>query len=575
VTATLEAPESVDNPPAPVAAPPPTRPVPEALAPWHDPRPFVGWALAALTVAVAAVTRLWAVGWPPGKQFDEIYYTTEAQELLRYGYEDNRGYMFIVHPPLGKWLIALNSQLWDPRSADTNTLDWRIAPALAGIISVLLITRIARRMFRSNLFGGIAGLLLALDGLSVVQSRVALLDIFLQTFVLAGFGALVIDRDQLRGRLARLVTAGVDLTDGVPTLGPRPWRLAGGALLGLACGVKWTALSFLILFVLMSLVWDRGALKSAGVRQSWLGAARRSWPGAIGSLVIVPTATYLLCWLGWFAGEYSWSRHYADGHSGSATVRLGPLKIPINWDFLPGGIRSLGSYSLNVYRFDESLNSFHPYRSNPWSWLVLGRPITFYYPSNPQGCGASSCAREILDIGTPLMWWAFLPALIWLAWHWFTTRDWRAAVVWVAMAAGWLVWFQDPKRTMFFFYMTPLVPFLILGLTLALGTMLGPGLTRTSQRAVELGADEVGADERGEDVHGVDVRGRDEDLPQHALVTRPLRSPAERRRLWGLAAISVYLGVVIADFVWMWPLYTGGLMTFSEWQAHMWFTSWI
>ena len=38
--------------------------------------------------------------------FDEVYYATEAQELLRYGYEDNRGYMFIVHPPLGKWLIA-------------------------------------------------------------------------------------------------------------------------------------------------------------------------------------------------------------------------------------------------------------------------------------------------------------------------------------------------------------------------------------------------------------------------------------------------------------------------------------
>ena len=31
------------------------------------------------------------------------------QELLRYGYEDNRGYMFIVHPPLGKWLIAATS----------------------------------------------------------------------------------------------------------------------------------------------------------------------------------------------------------------------------------------------------------------------------------------------------------------------------------------------------------------------------------------------------------------------------------------------------------------------------------
>ena len=48
--------------------------------------------------------------------------------------------------------------------------------------------------------------------------------------------------------------------------------------------------------------------------------------------------------------------------------------------------------------------------------------------------------------------------LLWLAWHWFTTRDWRAGAVWVAFIAGWLVWFQNLDRTMFLFYMAPLVP---------------------------------------------------------------------------------------------------------------------
>ena len=64
----------------------------------------------------------------------------------------------------------------------------------------------------------------------------------------------------------------------------------------------------------------------------------------------------------------------------------------------------------------------------------------------------------MLLIGTPLLWWAFIPVLLWLAWHYLTTRDWRAAAVWVAFAAGWLVWFQDLKRTMFLFYMAPLRP---------------------------------------------------------------------------------------------------------------------
>ena len=143
---------------------------------------------------------------------------------------------------------------------------------------------------------------------------------------------------------------------------------------------------------------------------------------------------------------------------------------------MPSPIRSLGAYTLHAYRFHEGLDSGHPYRSSPWSWLVLGRPVDFYYDGSGTNCGSSPCSREILLIGTPLMWWAFVPMLLWLAWHWLTTRDWRAGAVWVAFIAGWLVWFQDLKRTMFLFYMAPLVPFLILGLTLGLGVMLGPAV---------------------------------------------------------------------------------------------------
>jgi dolichyl-phosphate-mannose--protein O-mannosyl transferase len=522
--------------------------VPASLQPWHDPHPRVGWLLAMLTVAIASVTRFWAVGFPPTKQFDEVYYATEAQELLRFGYEDNRDYTFIVHPPLGKWAIALTSALFG-----NDSTGWRIAPAIAGIVSVLIITRVARRMFHSNVFGAIAGLLLALDGVSLVQSRVALLDIFLQTFILAGFAALVIDRDQMRARLATLVGGGVDLGDGAPTLGPRPWRVVAGAMLGMACAVKWSALSFWIVFMIMSLVWDRGALKSAGVRRSWRNAMRRSWLGAIGSLVGVTVTVYLLCWLGWFAGENSWNRHWADSHRSAARLDLLGVRIPFNWGWVPSGIRSLGDYTFNAYRFHESLDSYHPYKSNPWSWLVLGRPVTYYYPSNVTGCGSQNCVRETLLIGTPLMWWAFVPALIWLTWHWFTTRDWRASIVWIAMAGGWLVWFQDPKRTMFLFYMTPLVPYLILGVVLAMGVMLGPGI-----KAVAAGGD-------------VDGRFVSTVRAGRAIV----HTVAWRRRRIAIIAICVYLSLVIVDFVWMWPLFTGGLITYSQWYSHMWFASWV
>src|SRR5439155_4810277 len=114
---------------------------------------------------------------------------------------------------------------------------------------------------------------------------------------------------------------------------------------------------------------------------------------------------------------------------------------------------------------------------------------------------------------------------------------WRAGTVIVMFVAGWLVWFGDLKRTMFLFYMAPLLPFLVLGLTLALGALAGFGTAGAA-----------------------------------AGHTGDHRAPLRRR--WGLIAVSVFLGVVAADFAWMWPLFTGGLRSHADWQAHMWFDSW-
>ena len=541
---------------------PPSLQVPAALSRWRPDSALISWLWALLVTAVAAGTRFWALGFPSTKSFDEVYYATEAHELLRYGYEDNRDYMFIVHPPLGKWLIALTSAMDQHRLLPGNeAFGWRAAPAIAGTISVLVLIRLAQRMFRSTILGVLAGVLLALDGISVVMSRVALLDVFLQTFVLAGFAALVLDRDQVRGRLGDLYAVGVDMTYGAPRLGPRPWRLAGGVLLGLALAVKWSALSYWLGFALLSVLWDRGALKSAGVEQPWVATVKRSVPAAVFALGLAPLGAYLLSWTGWFVGENSWNRHWGDSHPGTGLFSL-----------LPSTLRSLLDYHHQAYVFHSHLYDPHAYKANPWSWLVLGRPTSFYAPSNVTGCGATSCTREILLIGTPLMYWAFVPALIWCLWHWATTRDWRAGAVLMAFLAGWGVWLQNTRRTGFLFYMTPLMPFLVLGLTFAVGAMLSSTAGDTAATAPPSGAQPSGAQPAvelqppDEDQDGVRSVGLREWIALHGI-------PAGR--LVRSAAVALWLGAVVADFVWMWPIFTGGLLTNHEWQLRMWLPGWI
>ena len=142
----------------------------------------------------ALVSRLWDISYPRDLLFDEAYYPPEAHELLTWGFEYNRGYSFIVHPPLGKWLIAAGEQLFG-----YNSLGWRF-PSRGG-------RRDRRR--RPRPAGPAAdrarpcsacspGLLLALDGFSFTLSRIGLLDVFLQVFVLGAVACLVVDRDQVR-----------------------------------------------------------------------------------------------------------------------------------------------------------------------------------------------------------------------------------------------------------------------------------------------------------------------------------------------------------------------------------------
>src|SRR6266487_5664957 len=164
------------------------RPTPAAEAPpgpWRFPAfsslrwrlpadPALSWIVTLGITLLAAILRLWGLGFPDrhtyGYVFDETYYATEAREILNNGgTENNPGYMFIVHPPLGKWIIAAGEWLFTDRLHWPVEYGYRIPSAIAGTLAVLILVRLTRRMTRSTLLGAIAGLLLAVDGLSMVE----------------------------------------------------------------------------------------------------------------------------------------------------------------------------------------------------------------------------------------------------------------------------------------------------------------------------------------------------------------------------------------------------------------------
>ncbi|HZE16164.1 MAG TPA: phospholipid carrier-dependent glycosyltransferase, partial [Mycobacterium sp.] len=250
-----ESPVAVTEPAVPVISPGPLVPVPD-FGPVDR---LHGWAVTAVITALAAATRLVNLGSPTDAGtpiFDEKHYAPQAWQVLHnHGVEDNPGYGLVVHPPLGKQLIAIGEAIFG-----YNGVGWRFTGALLGVIMVGLVVRIVRRISRSTLVGGIAGLLLIGDGVSFVASRTALLDGFLTFFVVAAFGALIVDRDQVRERMhiVLLEDRSAETVWG-PRLGVRWWRFGAGVLLGLACATKWSGLYFVLFFGAMSLAFDVAA----------------------------------------------------------------------------------------------------------------------------------------------------------------------------------------------------------------------------------------------------------------------------------------------------------------------------
>ncbi|UUU22740.1 dolichyl-phosphate-mannose--protein mannosyltransferase [Streptomyces sp. DSM 40750] len=505
------------------------------------------WGGPLLVTLAAGLMRFHNLGSPKAVIFDETYYAKDAWAIVHRGYEvnwaknanelilQNNGNVpiptdpaYVVHPPVGKYVIGLGELMFG-----FNPFGWRFMTALLGTLSVLMLCRIGRRIFRSTFLGCLAGALMAVDGLHFVMSRTALLDQVLMFFVLAAFGCLVVDRDRARKRLAEALPPDGDgvvrpnsLIAETTRLGWRPYRLLAGLCLGLAFGTKWNALYFLVFFGVMTVLWDYSARKVAGARQPLIAMLQRDLGLAFLSTVPVVIVTYLASWTGWILspddGTGGYYRNWA------ATAGKG------GWfSWLPDWLRSLWHYEHAVYEFHVGLSSPHTYQSNPWSWIVVGRPVSYFYESpspGNDGCAAGTaekCAREVLAIGTPLLWWAAAFAILYVLWRWFFRRDWRAGAIASGIAAGYLPWFLYQERTIFFFYAVVFLPFLCLAVTMMIGAILGPpGAT-------------------------------------------------ERRRVAGAAGAGVLVLLIAWNFIYFWPIYTGQAIPIDSWRSRMWLDTWV
>lgn len=501
---------------------------------------MAGWIVTLSITAIAFVIRLVNLGYPNKLVFDETYYPKDAWTLWQFGYEKEwpkdadlkvaagdvnvfgTTAEFVVHPPVGKWLIGAGEQLFG-----MNSFGWRFMPLVFGTLLVFMTIRMARRLSRSTLVGGIAGVLLTLDGLAFVMSRIGLLDIFQAFFLVAAISCVLADRDWFRGRLAdHLERLGMPDLGGRfgPMVWWRPWRLAAGVLFGLALGTKWNSVFVLASIGVLSVLWDVGARRLAGADwRAWQALLVDGVPAFL-KLVVVSGLVYVVSWSGWLFTTGGYDRDWGRNHPESAwTMHLGEM-----W----ASFLKLHQDIYNFHTGDYIRSQTHPYDAHPIGWLIMARPIGIDAVNDIKpgvdGCpatGDDTCIRVISAMGTPILWWmAFVALFVGLIW-WIGGRDWRFGLPIIAALSTYLPWFPNADRPVFFFYAICIVPFTVTILAMVFGLILGP--------------------------------------------------PDGPNRRRGAIAVGVAMALVALNFAYIYPVLTDQLLLYKDWLARMWLRSWI
>jgi dolichyl-phosphate-mannose--protein O-mannosyl transferase len=144
------------------------------------------------------------------------------------------------------------------------------------------------------------------------------------------------------------------------------------------------------------------------------------------------------------------------------------------------------------------------------------------------GCAsANGCVSVVSSIPNPLIWYAGVAAVLYLAYRFVVVRDWRYALVLTGVAVTYVPWLFLPERTVFQFYTVLILPFMLLALTFALKDIAG--------------------------------------------------SPTadSYRRLTGQRLVLVFLAVALALSAFWYPIIAAVDVPYDFWHLHMWLDSWV
>ena len=363
------------------------------------------WALALALVLVAGGLRFWHLGQPNELVFDEVYFVEQGKNYLR-------GKEFMdPHPPLAKLAIGASVALF---GGDAD--GYRVFNAVCGTVLVGVAYLTGRKLLGDGLAAFLAAAAVAFDGLFIVDSRIAVIDIWYVTF---GAIAYLLLFEYLR----------------TPPERRQPTLLVG---VGVALGLNLASKLFIPAFTWLTVVIFLSILS---VRAERAHRSTHAWLRGLAPTVLVTsaaTATYLAVYLpnyylGWWHSLWDIPKYFHDVIGYEAAVA----------------------------------NATHPYSSKWWSWPFLLRPVWYHFKDVP---GDSSHVIGVWGGGNPVLWWGGFAAILVALARGIRERHLASVFLVTAFVLHYVVW-SWIGRTLFQYHYLPSLYASLFALAMALSVL--------------------------------------------------------------------------------------------------------
>ncbi|MEO7248265.1 MAG: phospholipid carrier-dependent glycosyltransferase [Novosphingobium sp.] len=339
--------------------------------------------------------------------FDEVHYVKAARILLSMDHPQNP-----EHPMVGKELLAAGIALFGdtPRG-------WRIMPALFGTLGLFAFSRMLWLASGRRLATVLGTLLLATDFAWFIQSRIAMLDIFMASLCMIALW-------QVAGAVRNPAQA--------------RWRLAlAGAFLGLSMGSKWSVIAPAMVPGLAFL-----AIR-ARLQGKRLLTATQGPP--VPGISLIEAALWLgllplLVYFATFAPTFFYThKPVSPWH-------------PID-------------YQMYMIRLQDSVIKQHHYMTVWWQWVIDYRGV--WYMWEP----VDGAQRGVLLIGNPVSMWSGLLALVWCLWAGIRKARYDALAFAVLYLVSIGMWVGNGKPVQFYYHYLLPGTFLMACLALAIDAL--------------------------------------------------------------------------------------------------------